>query len=78
MTNNLLQKNACWAIRNMVGRYRDQNAKFHELGAEDLLNKAYDKFSKDFGFDIKAALRDLECDVKLDEQWTGKGVQIDK
>ncbi|KAJ8708814.1 hypothetical protein PYW08_010196 [Mythimna loreyi] len=75
--NAMVQKNACWAIRNMVARCRDQNVKFHELGVEALLNSAYDKFADDFGFDIKSALRDLECDVKLDEQWTGKGVQLE-
>ena len=61
----------------MVARCRDQNVKFHELGVESILNSAYEKFAEDFGFDIKSALRDLECDVKLDEQWTGKGVQLD-
>ncbi|XP_049881038.1 armadillo repeat-containing protein 6 homolog [Pectinophora gossypiella] len=74
--NATVQKNACWAIRNMVARCRTHNAVFHELGIQALLNSAYDKFSADFGFDIKSALRDLDCDVKLDEQWTGKGVQI--
>ncbi|XP_028161613.1 armadillo repeat-containing protein 6 homolog [Ostrinia furnacalis] len=76
-TDASVQKNGCWAIRNMVARCRDQNPKFHELGVESLLNEAYDRFSKDFGFDIKSALRDLECDVKLDEQWKGKGVQME-
>lgn len=75
--NASVQKNACWAIRNMVARCRDQNVKFLELGVESILNSAYEKFAEDFGFDIKSALRDLECDVKLDEQWTGKGVELD-
>ncbi|KAF9415736.1 hypothetical protein HW555_006706 [Spodoptera exigua] len=75
--NASVQKNACWAIRNMVARCRDQNVKFHELGVESILNAAYEKFANDFGFDIKSALRDLECDVKLDEQWTGQGVQLE-
>lgn len=75
--NASVQKNACWAIRNMVARCREHNSKFHELGVESILNSAYEKFANDFGFDIKSALRDLECDVKLDEQWTGKGVQLD-
>nr|XP_026492022.1 armadillo repeat-containing protein 6 homolog [Vanessa tameamea] len=73
-----VQKNGCWAVRNMVARYREHNAKFQELGIEAALNKAYEKFGHDFGFDIKSALRDLECDVKFDEQWKGKGVQIDQ
>ncbi|CAG9792334.1 unnamed protein product [Diatraea saccharalis] len=75
--NAAVQKNGCWAVRNMVARCREQNHKFHELGVECLLKDAYKKFEKDFGFDIKSALRDLECDVKLDEQWTGKGVQME-
>ncbi|XP_075985983.1 armadillo repeat-containing protein 6 homolog [Anticarsia gemmatalis] len=75
--NASVQKNACWAIRNMVARCREQNPKFHELGVEAILNAAYEKFGKDFGFDIKSALRDLECDVKFDEQWTGKGVELE-
>ncbi|XP_072946459.1 armadillo repeat-containing protein 6 homolog [Epargyreus clarus] len=75
--NASVQKNACWAIRNMVSRYRDQNAKFHELNIQGLLDEAYKVFGAEFGFDIKSALRDLDCDVTLDEQWTGKGVQMD-
>ncbi|CAB3240499.1 unnamed protein product [Arctia plantaginis] len=70
--NAAVQKNACWAIRNMVARCREHNAKFHELGAEALLNSSFAKFGDDFGFDIKSALRDLGCDVTLDEQWTGR------
>ncbi|XP_045762398.1 armadillo repeat-containing protein 6 homolog [Maniola jurtina] len=73
-----VQKNGCWAIRNMVARHKEHNPKFHELGIEAVLNQSYGKFGKDFGFDIKSALRDLDCDVKLDEQWTGKGVQMEK
>ncbi|XP_039765878.1 armadillo repeat-containing protein 6 homolog [Pararge aegeria] len=76
--NPSVQKNGCWAIRNMVARHKDHNPKFHELGIEAVLNKSYCQFAKDFGFDIKSALRDLDCDVKFDEQWTGKGVQIDE
>ncbi|XP_045540199.1 armadillo repeat-containing protein 6 homolog [Papilio machaon] len=74
--NAAVQKNGCWAIRNMVARCRDYNSKFKELGIEDILNQTYAIFSQDFGFDIKSALRDLDCEVKLDEQWTGKGVQM--
>ncbi|KAJ0171700.1 hypothetical protein K1T71_012463 [Dendrolimus kikuchii] len=76
--NASVQKNACWAIRNMVARCCEFNPKFHELGVESILNSAYDKFNAEFGFDIKSALRDLQCDVKFDEQWTGKGVQLEK
>ncbi|CAK1589505.1 unnamed protein product [Parnassius mnemosyne] len=71
-----VQKNGCWAIRNMVARCREYNTKFHELDIQSILDRSYDKFGKEFGFDVKSALRDLECEVKLDEQWTGKGVQM--
>lgn len=78
LKNGMFQKNGCWAVRNMVARYRDHNAKFHELGIEAVLQRAYDKFADQFGFDIKSALRDLDCDVKFDEQWKGRGVQMER
>lgn len=67
-----VQKNASWAIRNMVSRSRYQNAKFLKLGAEDILQTNLRKFVK-FEYDMKAALRDLGCQVNLKEEWTGKG-----
>lgn len=71
-----VQKNASWAIRNMVARSRDLNTKFLELGVEPLLNVAVTRFDKECEFDIKSALRDLGCNVKFQEQWTGKGVAM--
>lgn len=67
-----IQKNASWAIRNMVSRSRYQSKTFLELGAEALLNKAIKKFPQ-CEYDIKAALRDLDCKVEFKEAWTGKG-----
>lgn len=67
-----VQKSASWAIRNMVSRSRYQNKKFLELGVEDILQTNLRKFVK-FEFDMKAALRDLGCNVNLKEEWTGKG-----
>lgn len=67
-----VQKGGSWAIRNMVSRSRYQNEKFLELGVEDILQKNLRKFVK-FEFDMKAALRDLGCNVNLKEEWTGKG-----
>lgn len=71
-----LKRNASWAIRNMVARCHNQKKKFLEFGAEDLLNVALKNFEKNCSHDIKSALRDLGCVVKLDEQWTGKGGMI--
>ncbi|XP_063919087.1 armadillo repeat-containing protein 6 homolog [Zophobas morio] len=70
-----VQRTASWAIRNMVSRSRYQNEHFLELGVEELLLKNLRKF-KEFEYDVKAALRDLECDVELKEEWTGKGGKI--
>ncbi|XP_018573410.1 armadillo repeat-containing protein 6 homolog [Anoplophora glabripennis] len=68
----LVQKTASWAIRNMVSRSKYQCDKFLSLGLEELLQKNLKKF-KEIEYDTKAALRDLGCKVKLNEEWTGKG-----
>lgn len=59
----------------MVSRSRYQNEHFLQLGVEDLLTENLTKF-KEFEYDTKAALRDLECNVELREEWTGKGGRI--
>lgn len=56
----------------MVSRSKYQRTKFLELGVEELLQEDLKKF-KEIDYDIKAALRDLECKVTLKEEWTGKG-----
>lgn len=56
----------------MVSRSRYQSPKFLELGAEKILQNDLKKFAK-FEYDMKAALRDLGCNVNLKEAWTGKG-----
>lgn len=73
--NEILQKNGSWAIRNMVSRSRYECKKFLDLGAESVLKTAMKKFKKS-EYDIKAALRDLGCNVELKEEWTGKGGRI--
>ncbi|KAI4466897.1 hypothetical protein MML48_2g00018927 [Holotrichia oblita] len=73
--NESLQKNGSWAIRNMVSRSRYQSQKFLELNAEEVLKAAAKKFKKS-EYDMKAALRDLGCDVELREEWTGKGGKL--
>lgn len=66
----LLQRNAAWAIRNMVSRCRDQCESFLSCGAEDLLNAAMTEHPT-IQQDLKSALRDLGCKVDLKEEWTG-------
>lgn len=68
----VFQKNGSWAVRNMVSRSRYQCSKFIDLGVEPILKKDLKKFNK-FEYDMKAALRDLGCQVDLKEAWTGKG-----
>lgn len=64
------QRNGAWAIRNMVARSRDQCPTFLANDAEQILNEAMTNYP-DVAYDIKSALRDLGCDVKLNEAWTG-------
>ncbi|KAF5269825.1 hypothetical protein FQR65_LT05871 [Abscondita terminalis] len=67
-----VQKNASWAIRNMVSRSRYQTNKFLEVGVEPILKANLKKFANQ-EFDTKSALRDLGCEVNLKEEWTGCG-----
>ncbi|XP_031617946.1 armadillo repeat-containing protein 6 homolog [Contarinia nasturtii] len=69
-TSKLVQRNGAWAIRNMVSRSREQCPTFLSHGVEDILKQAMDTYP-DVQYDLKAALRDLGCDVKLNEEWTG-------
>lgn len=73
--NESVQKNGSWAIRNMVSRSRYQSQKFLELNAEEVLKAAAKKF-KNSEYDMKAALRDLGCNVEFKEEWTGKGGKL--
>lgn len=70
-TSKAVQRNAAWAIRNMVSRTRDQCPAFLALGVERVLNEAMVAHPS-VAQDLKAALRDLNCDVLLKEEWTGK------
>lgn len=65
-----LQRNGAWAIRNMVSRTREQCQAFLSFGAEELLKNAMTEYP-DVEYDFKSALRDLGCNVKLNEEWLG-------
>lgn len=54
----------------MVSRSREQCPTFLSHDTEQLLKDAMVKFP-DIEQDIKSALRDLECNVTLKEEWTG-------
>jgi hypothetical protein len=59
------------AIRNLVSRTEDFRAPFLELGAESLILEAQKKH-KSCKDETKAALRDLGCEVHLEERWKGE------
>lgn len=69
--HKIVQRNGAWAIRNMVSRSRNQCETWISYGVEDLLNAAMTEHPS-VEQDIKAALRDLGCNVHLREEWTGK------
>lgn len=54
----------------MVSRSREQCSAFLSYDAEEILKKALAAYPE-VSFDIKSALRDLECEVELKEEWTG-------
>uniref|UniRef100_A0A1B0AGX4 Armadillo repeat-containing protein 6 homolog n=1 Tax=Glossina pallidipes TaxID=7398 RepID=A0A1B0AGX4_GLOPL len=68
--NKIVQRNGAWAVRNMVSRSREQCNIWLSFGIEDLLNAALNEHPS-VHQDIKAALRDLGCNVELKEEWTG-------
>lgn len=71
--NGNLQRAACLAIRNLVSRNKGLCDIFLSLGVEDLLNSVDKAACWD---EAKAALRDLGCNVKLEEPFKGKGVKL--
>lgn len=66
---------ALMAVRNCVVRSTELRPKFLELHAEILANEALEKFNLD---EAKACLRDLGCEVKLKEIWTGSGKKLER
>lgn len=75
-TSKAVQRNGAWAIRNMVSRSRDLCPTFLALGAERVLNDAMEAHPSVLQ-DLKSALRDLNCEVELKEEWTGtSGVRM--
>ncbi|XP_055315485.1 armadillo repeat-containing protein 6 homolog [Sitodiplosis mosellana] len=69
-TSKIVQRNGAWAIRNMVSRSREQCPAFLSHDVEEILKQAMETYS-DVQYDLKAALRDLGCEVQLKEEWTG-------
>lgn len=64
------------AIRNIVSRRKDLTTVFLEAGVEELLQTAMKRPQRAPTVEMKAALRDLGCNVQLHEEWTGKGASM--
>ncbi|XP_065566124.1 armadillo repeat-containing protein 6-like [Artemia franciscana] len=64
-------KAAAKAIRDVVSRDRSLAHHFLDLSVEELLNAALKKYPKQCESEVKAALRDLGCDIHLKEYWHG-------
>ena len=69
-----LQKQGSMAIRNIVSRSPELNAGILELGAESVLQRSLN--IQKCHDEAKSALRDLGCELKLKELWTGEGKGI--
>lgn len=63
------------AIRNLVSRTREYCDLFLELGAESLIQDAQ-RNHKSCQDETKAALRDLGCEVHLEERWKGENKEL--
>ncbi|XP_014665235.1 PREDICTED: armadillo repeat-containing protein 6-like [Priapulus caudatus] len=74
--HNGVQKQACMALRNFVARVRQHKEHILELGAESLLRR--DLTLPSCQDEAKAALRDLDCQVVLNEIWKGTGKELQR
>ena len=71
------QMQSCIAIRNLVSRSDEHRSSFLELSAESLLRTAA-AVDETVSEPAMAALRDLGCEVTLNEKWKGEGHQIEQ
>lgn len=76
--NQQIAKLGCMAIRNMSARIPENQKLFIECGVEEVIHTTlsiHGEIVKDMA---KAALRDLNLNVKLVEEWSGAGHEIDR
>lgn len=68
------------AVRNLVARAPENQYPLIECQVEDVIHIALNTFGTDASLkDVaKAALRDLNLKVNLEEQWKGTGVEIER
>lgn len=71
-----LQKMGCLAVRNMSSRSPTAAAQLRELGAEQLVLTAVQAHGPAVADLAKSALRDIGAEVTLEEQWRGKGHEL--
>lgn len=72
------QKLGCMAVRNLVARCPENRQPLIECQVEELIHLALKTYETDYSLkDVaKAALRDLNLKVNLEEQWKGIGGEI--
>lgn len=68
----VLQKNACWLIKNLSQGTEQFSADFLNLGVEECLREIL-KNHVDCTFEVNTALRVLGCEVESKDIWTGQG-----
>eukprot|EP00128_Syssomonas_multiformis_P017053 Colp12_sorted_trinity150504_noHs@29166 len=66
-----VQRQACFLLRNLVSRNKDLIPVILEAGAESVIKRAREQHAAQCDEVGKAALRDLGCQVKLEEPWKG-------
>ena len=72
----LLKKVCCLALRNSISRCRHLNDKLLELRIEDILRPLMNQNDPICFEEIKALLRDLNCQLEYKELWTGTGKDL--
>ena len=66
------------AVRNLAARVPENRKALVDCQVEHVIHEALRNFGSDAALkDVaKAALRDLQLEVKLEEQWKGPGIQM--
>ncbi|KAL1451825.1 hypothetical protein WDU94_006163 [Cyamophila willieti] len=74
ISNSKLVKYSSWTLRNICSRHKPAVELVLQAEGDQVLQKGL-KLHPSIGFDVKSALKEFgdTVDVKLDEQWTGKG-----
>lgn len=72
-----VMRQGCSALRNVLSRNKEVTEKFLELGADIIIKKIYDTYPE-LREESQLALLDLGAEVKLREEWTGRGKEMER